>query len=102
MMKMTAMLRGCCFQDGGLNQLGLLQALARGAVEEDGVAVGFPDSGELYAAGAVQAEEDAAGPLAANQNPFRDLKSTDLQFVLLANFVMDVSAKLIQVVKLER
>jgi hypothetical protein len=97
-----AMLGGCCFQHGGLDQLGLFQAFARGTVEEDGVAIGFPDGGELDAAGAVQAEEDAAGPLSANQNPFRDLKSTDLQFVLLANFVMDVSAKLIQVVKLER
>src|SRR6266481_330547 len=99
---MIALLSRCSFQNRGLNEFRLFQALARRALKQDCVAVRLPNGCQFDAPGSMQAKKDSARLPAANQNPFRDLKSAELQFVLLANFVMDVSSKFFQVVKLER
>src|SRR5262245_3039020 len=52
-------------QHRGLDELGFEDPLAAGTIKQDGVAVGFPDCGELDAAGSMQAKENAAGPPSA-------------------------------------
>jgi hypothetical protein len=69
---------------GGLNELGFQDPFATGVVEQDGVAIGFPDRRQFDAPRAVHAEEDAAGALAADEDSFGDRKSSDLQLILIA------------------
>jgi hypothetical protein len=83
-----------------LDQLNPVDALAAGAVEQDGVAIGFPNGGQLDAPRAMQAKENAARPFAADQDAFRDFKRSRLQFMLVAKAMMDKSTQVIQVVKL--
>src|SRR5262245_28038395 len=89
-------------QNGRLHELGLADALAGRVVKQDRVPVGFPNGRQLDAAGAVQAKEDAARSLGADQNPLGDQKRADFQFVLVANGLVDISSKVVQVVDLER
>ena len=91
---------GC--ENWGLDQLGLQRPLAGGAVEQNRIAVSFPDCGQLDASGAVQAKEDATGPLATNQNAFGHLERAALEFVLVAKGLVDISSLVVQVVELER
>jgi hypothetical protein len=85
-----------------LDELRFANALAAGAVKQDGIAVGFPDRSQLYAAGTVEAKKDAARLSAANQDSLRNLKGIDLEFILLANGGVDICSKVCQVVNLER
>src|SRR5262245_55194157 len=84
------------------DELRLADTLAAGAVKQDRVAVGFPDCGELHAAGSVKAEENAASLAAANQDPFGYLKGADLEFILLADRVLYICAEVFQVVNVHR
>jgi hypothetical protein len=88
-------------QDRCLDKLRFAHALAAGTVKQNRVTVGFPDRGQLHAAWSVQAKEHAARPPAANQDSLSDVKGANLQFILLAYGVLDVSAKLVQVVNLK-
>jgi hypothetical protein len=83
-----------------LDQLRPAYALSTGAVKQDGVAVGFPNGGQLHATGTMQAKENATGTAAADQHSFGNSKGTYLQFVLLANRVLDVTSEVVQVVNL--
>jgi hypothetical protein len=85
-----------------LNELCLANSFAARIVKEHRVPVGFPNRGEFDAPRAVQAEENAAGPRAANENAFGNGESADFEFVLMANGLMDVRSQVCQVVKLER
>src|SRR5688500_10475464 len=80
-------------QHWGLDQPGLEHPLARRAVKQDRVAVGFPDRRELDAPRPVQAEENAARPLAADQDPLADFKSSGLQLILVADRLVHVVAE---------
>jgi len=75
-------------------------ALTTGAIEQDGVAIGFPNGGQLHAPRTMQAKENATWTATADQHSFRDSKGTYLQFILLANCVLDVTSEVIQVVNL--
>jgi hypothetical protein len=83
-----------------MNQLRPAHALAAGAIEQDGVAIGFPNGSEFHTARTMQAKEDSAGTAAADKHSFGNVKCTYLQFILLANCVVDVTAKVVQVVNL--
>src|SRR5436305_5515533 len=94
-------LNHCRPKDRCVDELCLTHALAAGTVKQDRVAIGLPNRGQLDAARSVEAKENAARSSPANQDPLRDVKGADLQFVLLAYGVLDVSAKLGQVVNLK-
>jgi len=85
-----------------LDELNLENPLAAGAVKEHRIAIGLPDRGQLDAARAMEAKEDAAGFPAAYEDSFGDLKRIDLEFILLADCVLDITTEVFQVVNLER
>jgi len=84
-----------------VNELSLANPLSRRVVEQDRISIGFPNRRQFDAARAVEAKEYAARPFAANQDSFRYLKRSRLKFMLIAKGLMDKSAQVIQVVKLE-
>jgi len=88
-------------QAGGRLELRFAGPLAGRSVEQNGVPLGLPDGGQLDAAWSVEAEVDAAGPAAANQNSLGDFKGSSLQFILFAQGVMYVVSKIIQVLNLQ-
>ena len=81
-------------EDRCLDKLRFADALAAGAVKQDRVAVRFPNRGQLHAAWPVQAKKHAARTASANQDSFGNVKGANLQFILLADGVLDVNAKL--------
>jgi hypothetical protein len=50
----------------------------------------------------VQAKENAARPLAANQNPLGDLKRSGLKLVLIANRMVNILSQVAQILNVER
>lgn len=87
---------------GGRNQRGAVETFTSRAVKEDRIAIGFPDSGELHRSGAMKTEVDSAGPIAPHEYAFCDVECIDLQFVLITQRLVDVFAKLSQIVKTKR
>jgi hypothetical protein len=85
-----------------VDELRFANALASRTVKQNGVSVGLPDRSQLDASRAVQAKEDAARFSAANQNSLCHLKGTNLELILLANCIVDIGFKVIQIVNLER
>jgi len=75
---------GRVFQSGRLDELGFLKALASHAVEQDLVAIRFPDRGQSGQSRPVQTEVDSAGFTSSRQNPFRQWKRSCLQMIFVA------------------
>jgi hypothetical protein len=82
-------------ENWSLDQLCPAHPLATGAVKQDRVAIGFPNRGQLDASRAVQAEKNSAWTAAANQNSLCNTKGTYLQFILLANRIVNVTSKIV-------
>ena len=74
-----------------------VQSFAVGTVKENGVAIGFPNGGELHAARSVQAKEDAAGKSTTDEDSFSGWKYVRLQFVVVANGLVNIGSQRIQI-----
>jgi hypothetical protein len=82
----------------GCGKLRFLLSLAVGAVEQNRVALEFPNRRKFHAAWTMQAEKQATGLVVAHQDAFRDVKGSYLQFVVMAKGGLNVLSQLIQVV----
>ena len=76
-----------------------MKAFTRGAVKQNGVAIGFPNGRHLYRSRPMQAEEDAAGTIAAHQNSLRHSKSAKLELIVLAQNFVDIFSQVFQVLQ---
>lgn len=75
--------------------------VSRRAVEQDRVAVRLPDRRQPDAPRPMQAKEDAARLLAANEDSLGDLEGRGLKFVLIANGLVDKVSKIAQVLNVQ-
>jgi hypothetical protein len=91
---------GRIVQEWGFQQLGLQKPLALRTVEQNLVAVGLPNRGELSGSGAMQTKIDAATLLTANKNPLAQPKSPDLKLIMTANGCVDVFSKTLDTLNL--
>src|SRR5689334_4558790 len=76
-----------------------MKSLTRGAVKQNSVAIGFPNGRHLDRSRPMQAEEDAAGTIAAHQNSLRHLKSAKLQLIVLTKNFVDIFSQVFQVLQ---
>jgi hypothetical protein len=60
-----------------------MKSLARRVVEQNRVALGFPNRGDLQRPRPVEAKEDSARPAAANQKALCDPKSAQFKLIVL-------------------
>lgn len=88
-------LRGGHVELGPFEELDLQDPLSARAVEQDLVAVGFPDGGELGRPRSVHAEIDAARFVAPQQGSLRQRKSPLLQLKATANRRVDIFSKIV-------
>src|SRR6478735_12272939 len=89
------------FELRGCFELRFSRSLAGRAIKQDGIPLGLPDGRQLDAAGAMQAEINAARLFTADQNPLGDVKGVAFQLILFAQGVMDVISKFVQVLNLQ-
>ena len=82
-------------EDRCLDKLRLADALAAGAVEQNRIAIRFPNGGQLHTSRPMQAEKHPAWTAAANKDSLRNTKCTYLQFILLANRVVNKTSKVV-------
>jgi hypothetical protein len=75
--------------------LGLEELFSTRAIEQNLVAIGFPDGGELCGPRAMEAKIDPAGFIASQQNSFRHPIGPGLELVVITNGFVDVFSKIV-------